>query len=182
MKTKLAISLLLSSWLCAVTSDKSASLQGAWIEDHVNWQRAPADVNPHLQTGQAAVLYFAKDHSFAVIYCTVNRRPERRMTVSNGDPRGVYKGEWASNGDVVTVTYRLVQATIPPPGQQIPGALERSTIEVSGKSALVFEGKTFHREVRLDSSAHEAVYGTPPSTDHSGRVAQPTLPGAGGPR
>jgi hypothetical protein len=162
MKKLLAL-LLVFALHQGLSSTETSALEGTWLQTGNRWVNAPATIDPHLQSSQTAVLYFGQDHTFALIYCTVYRSSRKHLTMSNGDPRGVYKGEWASDGNVVSVTYHLVEATIPPPRQKIPDAEQRATIKISQNSSLVFERKTFHREVRLDNSIHEAVYGIQPA-------------------
>ena len=147
--------------LCSATAARASAKEtprGAWLEG-AKWTNAPPDINRHLQSAQVAILYFDKDHKFALIYCTVNRIPKQYVTISNGDPRGVYQGEWKANQHGISVTYRLVEATILQQGQQLPGPMQRATIEISQDSTMLLEGETFRRGVALDKSATEAVYG-----------------------
>ncbi len=154
------LALLLSLfWLSAAGIADGNTLEGAWLEDGIKWIDAPSDINPHLQSAQAAILYFGKDHKFGLIYCTVVRQAKQNMTISNGDPRGVYRGEWNANEHAVSVTYRLVEATILPSGQKLPGPVQSATIKLSAGPDLVFDGKSFSRAVTLDLSADEAVNG-----------------------
>jgi hypothetical protein len=137
--------------------------EGAWLEDGVKWVKVRADINPHLQWAQATILYFGKDEKFGRIECTVNRVPGKYMNISVGDPRGVYYGEWKANGSVMTLKYRLVEATVRRIGSELPGPVEEREIKVSAGPVFTFEGKTFHRAVALDKSAAEALNGVPPS-------------------
>lgn len=159
----------------AGASDKEAP-QGAWLQDGVKWTSAPPDINPHLQSAQVAILYFGKDHKFALIYCTVGRVPKQYMTISNGDPRGVYQGEWKTDRQSISVTYQLVEATILPKGQKLPGPMQHATIKVSQGPRMTFEGKTFRRAVALDMSAAEAVYGVPKSSRNASEQKDDALP------
>jgi hypothetical protein len=84
-------------------------LEGAWLEADSNWVNAPKYVTSREQWSQTAVLYFGKDHKFALMYCTVIRVPKKYMNISNGDPRGVYRGEWSIHNDTVSLTYQLVE-------------------------------------------------------------------------
>ena len=92
MKTFALLVLLLSQSGLAIAPSESA-LEGAWLEADSKWINAPKDVAAHEQWSQTAVLYFGKNHKFALIYCTVIRVPNKYMNISNGDPRGVYRGE-----------------------------------------------------------------------------------------
>jgi hypothetical protein len=154
----LALLLLSFCWLSCPRSSDTNVVEGAWLEDGVKWTNAPRDINPHLQSAQAEVLYFGKDHKFGLIHCTVIRQPKQKITISNGDPRGVYQGEWTCGEHALSVTYRLVEATILPKGQALPGPIQHGTIK-SSHNSLTFDEKSFRRVVGLDQSADEAVNG-----------------------
>src|ERR1700758_2469795 len=129
MKVYALLFLLLSQSGFAVAPNESL-LEGAWLEADSNWVNAPKDVAPREQWSQTAVLYFGKDHKFTVIYCTVIRVPKRYMNISNGDPRDVYRGEWSVNENTVSLTYQLVERTVPIQGQTLPGPIQHATIKV----------------------------------------------------
>ena len=143
---------LLSQSGYAVHLNESA-LGGAWLETDAKWVSVPKDVAPNEQWAQAAVFYFGKDHKFSLIYCTVIRVPERYMNISNGDPRGVYTGQWSVHEDRISVTYQLVEQTILLKDQKLPGPMQSATIKISGGPILNFDGKRFRRAVALDESA-----------------------------
>jgi hypothetical protein len=82
------------------------------------------------------------------------------MTISNGDPRGVYTGEWTIHDDTVALTYQLVEQTIVLEGQKLPGPVQHAKIKISSGPTLGFGGKQFRREVTLDESAGRAMSGT----------------------
>jgi len=103
------------------------------------------------------VIYFGKDHKFALIHCTVYQVPKKYMTISNGDPSGVYTGEWSIHDDTVALTYQLVEQTIVLEGQKLPGPVQHANIKISGRPTLEFGGKQFRREVALDESAGRAM-------------------------
>jgi hypothetical protein len=109
------------------------------------------------QWSQTAVIYFGKDHKFALIYCTVHQVPNKYMTISNGDPRRVYTGEGSIHDDTVALTYQLVEQTIVVQGQKLPGPVQHANIKTSSRPTLGFAGKRFRREVALDESAHRAM-------------------------
>jgi hypothetical protein len=158
----------------AVTSDTSFS-DGAWLQDGVKWVNAPRDINPHLQSGSAAVLYFGKDQTFALIYCTVGREPNKYITISHGDPQNVFLGKWEIKGENILIEYRLVSRTILKiPKEELPGPIQHATMKVSN-NILSFDRKTFrptpglnertfHRTPELDKSAAEVVNGLPRSS------------------
>lgn len=128
---------------------------GAWLQDGVKWNNAPRDINPGLQAGGAAVIYFRRDHNFALIDCIVVRAPKEYMSISHGDPRGVYLGKWEVQGSDIAIEYRLVERTVQLTGEKLPGPVLQGTIHVS-HNALSFERKTFRRSPNLDESAAEA--------------------------
>jgi hypothetical protein len=154
----------------AVRSDTNF-LDGAWLQDDVKWVNAPPDINPQLQSGSAAVLYFGKDQTFALIYCTVGREPKKYMTISHGDPQNLFLGKWETRGENILVEYRLVSRTIHTiPKEELPGPIQHATMKVS-HNILSFDRKTFrptpglnerifHRTPELDKSAAEVLSGT----------------------
>jgi len=152
MKTFALLVLLLSQSGLAIAPSESA-LEGAWLEADSKWINAPKDVAAHEQWRQTAVLYFGKNHKFALIYCTVIRVPNKYMNISNGDPRGVYRGEWSIHDGTASLTYQLVEQTVLPKGQKLPGPIQHANIKISNGPTLGFDGKLFRREVALDESA-----------------------------
>ncbi len=165
---KLALLILTSLFVVAWGASDKEAPRGAWLQDGLKWTQAPPDINPHLRSAQAAILFFGEDHKFAIIYCTVGRETKKYMTISNGDPRGVYRGEWTANQSSISVTYRLEEATILQKGQTLPGPMQRATVKISQGSVMTFEAKTFRRAVALDKSASEAVYGVRQSSRNLG--------------
>jgi hypothetical protein len=152
MKRFTLLCLLLSQSSLAVASTESA-LEGAWLEADSKWINGPKGIAPHEQTSQTAVLYFGRDHKFALIYCTVIRIPKKYMNVSNGDARGVYRGEWSIDDDTVSLTYQLVEQTVVIQGQRLPGPIQHASIKISTGPTLSLKRKQFRREVALDDSA-----------------------------
>jgi len=132
-------------------------LEGAWLEAGSIWINAPKKVARHEQWSQTAVIYFGKDRKFALILCTVYQVPKKFMTIGNGDPRGVYTGEWSVQDDTVTLTYQLVERTVVPEGQTLPGPVQHANIKISSGPTLGFGGKQFRRELALDESAGQAM-------------------------
>jgi len=158
---KITLLFFLVAWVhCDPASGSGPSFAGAWLEIGVNWIGAPAEINPHLQYGQAQIVYFGRDHVFAVIYCTINRVPKQYMTISAGDPQGVYRGKWKLDGDDIAVEYRLVDRTIEVRGEKLPGPIQRAAIKISSQ-ILTFDRKKFRRSLELDKSSSEVVYGVP---------------------
>jgi hypothetical protein len=159
MKIFILLLLLLSQSSIAAAPIQT-EMEGAWLEVDSKWINAPKDVAPHEQWSQTAVIYFGKDHKFALINCTVYRVPKKYMTISNGDPRGVYTGEWRIDDEMVDLTYQLVERTIVLEGQKLPGPVQHATIKISSGPTLGFAGKQFRREAALDESAGRAISGT----------------------
>jgi hypothetical protein len=151
------------------------ALEGAWLQDGTKWTNAPPDINPHLQSGWAVILYFGKDRSFSLIYCVVGRVPKEYMTISHGDPLTLYSGRWEAEIDGIAVEYRLVSRTVPAIGERLPGPMHVATIKNS-PGVLTFEGKMFRREVALDKSAAEAVYGVSQSSRNAPEQKGDALP------
>jgi hypothetical protein len=171
MKKMLLLMVLIFLPSLAVRSDTIFS-DGAWLQDGVKWVNAPRAINPHLQSGSATVLYFDKDQTFALIYCTVGREPKKYVTISHGDPQNVFLGKWEIKGENILVEYRLVSRTIHIiPKEELPGPIQHATMTISHGN-LTFDGKTFRptpglnestfrRTPELDKSAAEVVSGTP---------------------
>jgi hypothetical protein len=143
-----------------VSGFDGSQFQGAWLQNGIRWINAPRDINPRLQSGEAAVLFFEEDHKFALIYCAVGRVPKEYMNISHGDPRGVFIGKWDVHGDEIAIEYRLVDRTIQLKGEKLPGPIQSATIKAS-HDILNFNGKTFRRSRELDKSAAEVMSGTP---------------------
>jgi hypothetical protein len=152
MKALVLLFFFLSQSTVGIAPSESA-LEGAWLDTASKWINAPNGVAPKEQFSQTAVLYFGKDHKFAFIYCTVIRVPKKYTNISNGDPREVYRGEWSVNDDKVSLTYHLVERTVPIQGQTLPGPIQHATIRVPQDATLSFDRKQFRREVALDGNA-----------------------------
>lgn len=152
MKMVAILFLVLSQSTLAVAPNQTA-LEGAWLEADSKWINAPKDVAPGEQGSQTAVLYFGKDRKFTLMYCTVIRVPQKYMNISNGDPRGVYRGEWSIHDDTISLTYRLVEQTVALQNQKLPGPIQHADIKIPSGPTLSFAKKRFRREVALDESA-----------------------------
>jgi hypothetical protein len=140
-------------------------VHGAWLQDGVKWTKAPPDINPQLQTGEAEILYFDKDQTFAVVHCVVNRVPKQYQTISHGDGEVVYRGRWTGVGDTIAVDYRLVSRTVAIKGEELPGPIQHATIRESG-GTLSFDRKAFRRTPTLDKSVTEILSGALPTPPH----------------
>ncbi len=131
--------------------------EGAWIQDGIVWSSPPADVNPTLQYAQTAILYFAPDHTFALLYATVNRVPSKYEVVSNGDGQIVYLGTWQGRPDGgIAAEYRLVSRSVQKPGESLPGSAENRRATRSG-AFIVFDGRKFQRDSALDASVRDVI-------------------------
>jgi hypothetical protein len=156
-KLTIVLLFLLLGTICATSEEvEKVALAGAWLQTEVRWAKAPAEVNARLQSGKAAVLYFKADHSFALIYCVVNRVPGEYMTISRGDGQVVYLGQWEAAGDYIAVAHRLVRRTVQVTGEKLPGSREHATIK-SSHAVLSLDRRTYHRTDALDESAAEVV-------------------------
>jgi hypothetical protein len=88
----LLLVLIFSSTLAA-GSDASIP-DGAWLQDGVR-SNAPRMINPHLQGGSAAVVYFGQDQTIALIYCSVFRELKKYIAIGSGDPTpGLYENSF----------------------------------------------------------------------------------------
>jgi hypothetical protein len=164
MKTLTALLLLFCLPVLAAGLDEG-HIQGAWLQDGVKWTKAPPDINPHLQTGEAEILYFGNDQTFAIIYCVVNRVPKEYETISHGDGQVVYQGKWEAKGDDIAVEYRLVTRTVKIKGEALPGPIQHATVKAS-RGLLHLEKRSFHRAAGLDKGAAEVVGGLPQSSQN----------------
>lgn len=173
MKTLTPLLLLLCLPALATGIDES-QVEGAWLLNSVKWTNAPADINPHLESAPAAVLYFKQNHTFALIYCVVNRVPKQYEVISHGDPQDVYLGKWKAKGEDIAVEYRLMSRTAKLKEEALPGPMQRATIRAS-RGILHLERNSFHRSADLDKDAAEVIGGLPRlSQNVEGRKANTT--------
>jgi hypothetical protein len=82
-KNLIQLLVLIFSSTLAAGSDPSIP-DGAWLQDGVR-SNAPRMINPHLQGGSAAVVYFGQDQTIALIYCSVFREPKKYIEIGNDD-------------------------------------------------------------------------------------------------
>ncbi len=154
---KRLLSFLLIIALARLAASETFAPDGAWLEEGISWIKAPADVNPGLQSGEGEILYFASNARFGFIDCYVLLQ-SNRMRISNGDPRNVYNGEWTFHNSELLVRYHLTEGTVLPVGSSLPGPTKIATVGVSVGPVLIFNGKRFRREPRLDEIAQQAIY------------------------
>ena len=157
MKTVTTLLLLICFPALAAKPDVGR-VRGAWLREGVKWVNAPPDVSPRLQSGEAAILYFGNDHTFALIYCWLYREPKRYITISHGDPRDVYLGKWTAEGNDIAVEYRLVDRTVKIKGELLPGPVQHAKIKIS-RALFHLEKNSFRRATGLDKDAAEVVAG-----------------------
>src|SRR5208283_2279682 len=137
-------------------SQSPADLSGTWLPLELRWQAAPRSVDRDLRSVQTEILYFYEDGRFAVVDCTLYKR-RTGITVSLGDPQGVYAGTWRANGETVAVKYRLTYRTIeivggPPQKQDLEASLK-----FSNRRTLAFQGKLFQRDRGIDASVEKDI-------------------------
>lgn len=63
---------------------------------------------PRLRTSTAALLYFADDHTFALMYWVVNQVPREYTSISHGDGVALYRGQWMVDRKGVAMWYEFV--------------------------------------------------------------------------
>lgn len=144
-------------WSCAAFA-QGVKPTGAWLPVHVKWERAPASVNPKLETGATTVLYFDEQRHFAVVGCVVNRE-SGQYTISHGDGQFISLGEW--DGHLPgQVKYRLVSRTVALKGETLPGPWHAEELAPRPKGYLRFEGKLYRRLEALEPSVRELLAAT----------------------
>jgi hypothetical protein len=153
----IAVTILVASVRCLA---QAGDVSGPWIPLKLQWQAAPVSVERHLRSAQTEVLYLAKDGRFAVIECTVYDR-KGSLALSKGDPQGVYLGDWHRVGQEVAVKYQLSYRTIEITGGRGQEEQKQASLTFPNTRTLVFKGKVFRREPRLEASVDEDLRGIP---------------------
>lgn len=143
-------------WLLATMAVAQTVPQGAWLQDGTTWSNAPKEINPKLSSGRAVIAYFASDHTFALIYATVNRVKGEYEVICNGCGQVVYTGTWELAEKAVKMKYRLVSRTVQVAGEQLPGPIKEDTAKLEGDT-VVFLGHPFRRATALDASVREFI-------------------------
>ena len=153
MKRVSVILLLTTAMLATLAGGVMPSkIEGAWITRDIDWVKAPAAVERGLRTGEAAVLYFGPEKSFALIYCVIYHARDR-YAISAGDGQVVYIGSWKPGSDgVIDVEYRLVSRSVGVMGETLPGKVERGTIKIAPQQ-FEFNTKPYIRLRALDADA-----------------------------
>jgi hypothetical protein len=152
--SKLTILLLVLPLVAS--SQQGRVAEGAWLRSDIKWSKAPKEINPKLQYAPTGIIYFGADHTFALVYATVNRVPDEYEVISNGDGQEIYLGTWNAAGSALALKYRLVERTVRLLGEALPGPTKEETARQIG-SVIVFRGHSFRRSSALDQSAHEFV-------------------------
>ena len=134
--------------------------EDTWLQDGTKWSKAPRELNAKLSFGRATILYFAADHTFSLIYATVNRVPGEYDVICSGCGQVVYSGSWELVEKNIKVKYRLISRTVLVAGEQLPGPVKEDAVRLDD-DAVVFLGRTFHRSTTLDASVREFI---PPAT------------------
>jgi hypothetical protein len=149
-------SAILWSLGAGVSAQPLRAPQGAWLQDGTKWYKAPKEINAKLTSGRATILYFGPDHTFSLIYATVNRVLGEYEVICNGCGQVVYSGTWEVVEKAIKVKYRLVTRTVQVPGEQLPGPLKEETARIDG-DAVKFLGRSFHRSAELDANVREFI-------------------------
>ena len=97
-----------------VAADVQSALAGhsVWWNKNVAWVKAPREVNRHLASRPATILYFRADGEFGIHYCRVIRG-QGYVTISLGDGHVIHEGRWSLAGSSLAVHHRLVFEDIP---------------------------------------------------------------------
>jgi hypothetical protein len=165
----LGLILLLSPGALGRTQHTNVTVpSGAWLESRLLWNSPPAELGYlHEHYAEAGILFFAPDHQFLLVYGTVLRQPNRDA-LSQGDGRVVYSGTWKGDRSGLHVEYRIVERTVRREGEQIPGPILSRDIQVVA-SSLIFEGKRFSRDARLDHDLQAALEGSTARAELNGQ-------------
>jgi hypothetical protein len=136
---------------------QTTKINGAWIPVQMHWVHAPPQINPKLETGEAAIIFFGRDGQFVVVQGVINREAGRYMTLSQGDGQVIFLGKW--NGILPgKVIYRLTSRSVALEGEKLPGPWHEEHISIVGNGYLVFQGTTYRRASDLGKSVCEALH------------------------
>jgi|ERR1035441_4822441 hypothetical protein len=148
--------------LCAVLLSGSLESQtpafgGTWVETGVKWNRPPAELHLNEHFAECAILYFAPNHDFVLIYATVIKAPKSEE-VSHGDGRVVYLGTWSVKDSSLAIHYQLVSRTVQVANESLPGPMQTGEVEIRG-GTLLFANKHFNRHPLLDDELRSTLQG-----------------------
>jgi hypothetical protein len=135
---------------------QETNLSGTWLPEKLRWQAAPRSISRNLRSSQTELLWLAKDGDLAIIDCTIYQQGSK-LTISAGDPEGVYIGKWHGIGLEIAIDYRLAYRTIQLIGA--PPEKEHHDILQVSNGRLVFHGKSFRREPQLDAGGEREFHG-----------------------
>jgi hypothetical protein len=126
---------------------------GAWISSKVDWQLDA--FHKEKKWAQTKVLYFFEDGRFGIVVGSISQTGNE-MEISYGDAQTVYFGSWKQKAGMITVKYRLLYRDVPQRDAQ-RGRAQQEQVAVHGNGELIFQGLTFSKEPRLDSSASSTI-------------------------
>ncbi len=139
-----------------------------WVHQYTRWEKAPPEVESRISTASATVLYFRADGKFRMVDCLLIKG-KRSLGISNGDGLNIYIGEWSERDNVINVSYRLIERTVPMIGEVLPSPVRTSTVTFKGKrnrsakisplARLTFEGKEYAPTFTLDEKSVQSVIG-----------------------
>jgi hypothetical protein len=135
----------------------SATFVGTWVQTHAKWNKPPAELHLNERYAECAVLYFAANHDFALVYGTVIIGPHRE-NLSVGDGHVVYLGKWSAKGAIVEVQYQLVSRTVEVSNETLPGPTQTAAVRTSNGS-LQLGNTRFARHQLLDDELHAVLEG-----------------------
>jgi hypothetical protein len=147
----------LVSLFCSYGTAQTVPFGGTWVQIGVKWKRPPAALHLNERYAECAVLYFAPNHDFALIYGTVIRAPHSEG-LSHGDGRVVYLGTWNAIDSVLEVHYRLVSRTVRKADEILPGPMQTAHVRVKNRE-LAFEKMRFDRHPLLDDEMRSSLEG-----------------------
>lgn len=79
------------------------------------------------------------------------------MEISYGDSQSVYYGNWKQTGDGFSVVYKVIYRDIDIIGGEKEKIEEQEPLTINSDGKIVFQGKTFQTEPRLNESAASTI-------------------------
>jgi hypothetical protein len=130
---------------------------GTWVETGVRWSKPPAKLHLNERFADCAILYFAPNGDFALVYGTVIKAAHSEV-LSHGDGRVVYLGTWTAKNATLGIRYRLVSRTVQQLKESLPGPIETGEVRIHN-ATLLFANKRFNRDARLDNELRSTLEG-----------------------
>jgi len=93
-----------------------------------------------------------------MIASTIYQRNNDLM-LSKGDPQGIYLWNWHYVGSEIAVKYQLAYQTIEMTGKQDQEEQRDGSLKIADDRTLIFQGKIFRKEPRLDVSVEKDLPG-----------------------